>query len=124
MTFEGLLVKELNKIVSLSGNVYPLSVPESVPTPYIAYCQSGGEYSKTLDGFSIEIESSYEVNVLANTYSQLKAIQAEVVLLLKDMIGKQLNYRVIQDIDIEVPTELYEEAIKLSRSNIRFTVYY
>lgn len=124
MTFESLLVQELKKITTLNDNIYPLAVPESVAEPYIAYCQSGGEYYKTLDGYSEESEVSYEINILSSKYSQLKALEKEVVAILKALVNKKVNNSIIQEVDVQMPIEQYEEAIKLKRANISFTVFY
>lgn len=124
MTLEGLLVQKLSTITELNNNVYPLCVPESIPAPYIAYVQSGGEHGKDLDGYNNFEACYYEINVLSEKYSQLKILEKKVYTVLKELIGEQLDNQIIQDIDISSPNEQYEETIKLRRSNIEFTVYF
>ena len=43
---------------------------------------------------------------------------------LKELIGEQVENQIIQDINIGAPIEQYEEAIKLRRANIEFTIYF
>ena len=124
MTLEGLIVQKLETITELNNNIYPLCVPESVPTPYIAYVQSGGVHGKDLDGFNNFEECSYEINILSEKYSQLKSLEKKVLNVLKELIGEQVENQIIQDIDIGAPIEQYEETIKLRRANIEFTVYF
>lgn len=124
MTLEGLLVQKLNTITELNNNIYPLCVPESVPAPYIAYVQAGGEHGKDLDGYNSYDECHYEINILSEKYSQLKILEKKVYTVLNDLIGEQLDNQLIQDIDISSPNEQYEESIKLRRANIEFTVYF
>lgn len=124
MTFEGLLVERLNTITELNSNIYPLCVPESVPAPYICYVQSGGEHCKDLGGYNTYDAYHYEINILSEKYKQLKILEKEVYKLLNDLIGDKLDENIIQDIDISSPNEQYEEAIKLRRANIEFTVYF
>lgn len=121
---EILLKNELSKIKFLNDNIYPLYVPESVKPPYIAYVNSGGEYGKDLQGYDGSRTCIYEINILSERYGQLKLIEKNVLTILKKFIGKKLNESYIQDISIGYPREQYEEAIKLHRSNIEFTVYY
>lgn len=124
MTLEGLLVQRLDTIIELNNNIYPLCVPESVPAPYIAYVQSGGEHGKDLDGYNSYDAYHYEINILSEKYSQLKILEKKVYTVLNGLIGEQLDNQLIQDIDISSPNEQYEEAIKLRRANIEFTVYF
>ena len=123
MTFEGLLKSELSKIKSLNENIYPLSVPESVKAPYIAYCLSDGEYLKTLDG-DIAWEFTYEINILADKYSDLKPLEKQVEKTLRGLKGKLTDDGKITQISVDVPNEVYEEAVNLQRANIQFTVYF
>lgn len=124
MTFEGVLKQELSKISVLNDNIYPLSVPESVPAPYVAYVQAGGEYLKTLDGYSKPSEVIYEINILTEKYGQLKQLEKQVVNTLKGLINVNTDDGVIQDVSVDVPIEKYEESVKLQRANIEFTVYF
>lgn len=124
MTFEGLLTIKLKEIAELNDNVYPLCVPESVLAPYICYTQSGGERDKDLRGYNDFREADYEINILASKYSQLKPLEEYVFNTLKSLIGQEASGRKIQDIKIYDPSEQYEEAIKLQRANIEFTVFY
>lgn len=124
MTFEGLLKQEICTITEFNDNIYPLYVEESVKAPYVCYTQSGGERDKDLSGFTGQKEAIYEVNILANKYSKLKDLENKVIDKIIGLVGKAADGREIQDIDISDPYELYEDAIKLHRSNIEFTVFY
>lgn len=124
MTFESLLTSKLQEITELNGNVYPLCVPESIPAPYICYVQSGGSHNKDLQGYNDLKEADYEINILATKYNQLKPLEAKVFTTLKALAGEMADNKVIQDIEIFEPQEQHEEAIKLQRANIEFTVFY
>lgn len=123
MTFEGLLKSELSKIKALNDNIYPLSVPESVKAPYIAYCLADGKYLKTLDGEE-PWELTYEINILADKYSDLKPLEKVVETVLRELKGKQTEDGKVTQIDVQVPNEKHEEAVNLQRANIQFTVYF
>lgn len=123
MTFEGLLKSELSKIGELNDNIYPLSVPESVKPPYISYCLSNGEYLKTLDGEE-PWEFTYEINILASTYRELKPLEKRVEVVLRALKGKMTDDGKVTQIEIDVPSEQYEEAVNLQRANIQFTIYF
>ena len=123
MTFEGLLKSELAQISDLNDNIYPLSVPEGIDPPYIAYCLSDGKYLKTLDG-NEPWEFTYEINILASSYSSLKILEKLVYEILINLKGKTSKDGTIKQIDVEVPEETYEGGINLQRANIQFTVYF
>lgn len=123
MTFEGLLKQELSSITELNDNIYPLMVPESVKSPYISYCLSDGQYLKTLDGEQ-PWEFTYEINILANTYRDLKPLEKKVEMVLRRLKGKQTDDGKVTQIEIDVPNEQYEEAVNLQRANIQFTIYF
>lgn len=124
MTLEGLIVQKLGDITELNNNIYPLCVAESVTPPYVSYVQSGGEHGKDLSGFNNFEECNYEINILSEKYIQLKDLEKKVLETLKALVGEQVDSQVIQDIDIDSPIEQYEEAIKLVRANIKFTIYF
>lgn len=123
MTFEGLLKSELSNILELNDNIYPLCVPESVKAPYISYCLSNGEYLKTLDGEQ-PWEFTYEINILANSYRELKPLEKKVEAVLRKLKHKQTDDGKVMQIEIDVPNEQYEEAVGLQRANIQFTIYF
>lgn len=121
MTFEGLLKQELSKIQELNDNIYPLSVPESVKAPYIAYSLVDGKYLKTLDGEE-PWEFTYEINILSSKYSDLKPLEKSVETVLRGLKGMQSDDGTVRQIDVDVPVETYEDAVKLQRANIKLTV--
>lgn len=123
MTFEGLLKSELAKIEILNDNIYPLSVPESVKAPYISYCLADGKYLKTLDG-DTPWEFTYEINILADKYSDLKPLEKAVEKALRGLKGQLTDDGKVTQISVDVPSEVYEEATNLQRANIQFTVYF
>lgn len=124
MTLEGLIVERLSLIVELNHNIYPLCVPEYVEAPYIAYVQSGGTHGKDLQGYNDFEVCTYEINILATKYSQLKMLEKKVYEVLRALVNEKIDNKVIQDIVIDAPNEQYEEAIQLQRANIEFTVYF
>lgn len=123
MTFEGLLKQELGKIKELNDNVYPLSVPESVNSPYISYCLAGGDYLETLDG-SEPLRLDYEVNILAEKYSIIKKLEKKVETVIATLKGQSTSDGTVKQVVLEVPIEQYEEQVKLQRANIKFSIYF
>lgn len=123
MTFEGLLKQELGKIEELNDNIYPLSVPESVDSPYISYCLAGGDYLETLDG-SEPLRLDYEVNILAEKYLLIKQLEKKVEAVIVTLKGQLTSDGTVKQVDLEVPIEQYEEQVKLQRANIKFSIYF
>ncbi|MGG7215250.1 tail completion protein gp17 [Clostridium nigeriense] len=116
---------ELNKISELENKIFPTNAPEGQKPPYLVYITSK-KTSKDLDGVTKDRECYVMLNVLCNSYSQmkyiLKKIEDIVVNLPLRNIGEDRLY--IQDIDITDISETYEEQLKLQRGIIAFTVYY
>lgn len=123
MTFEELLKEKLSVIEAFNDNIYPLAVPEEAEPPYVSYCLSDGRYLKTLDGEE-PWELTYEINILASMYKDLKPLEDQVTDALRSLKGSKVDNGKVHQVDVEIPSEKYEEEVRLQRANISFTVYF
>ena len=116
---------ELNKVSELENKIFPMNAPEGQKPPYLVYITSK-KTLKDLDGVTKDRECYVMLNILCNSYLQmkyiLKKIEDIVVNLPLRNIAEDSLY--IQDIDITDISETYEEQLKLQRGIIAFTVYY
>ena len=116
---------ELNKISELENRIFPTNAPEGQKPPYLVYITSK-KTLKDLDEVTKDRECYVMLNILCNSYLQmkyiLKKIEDIVVNLPLRNIAEDSLY--IQDIDITDISETYEEQLKLQRGIIAFTVYY
>lgn len=128
--FESALRHEIvSAIPALGGRVYPLFAPEAnrhSGVPYVIYGSSEGLKDKTLGGFLSSKEVRAEVNVIAERYSEMKAITKEVITLLVSFEGRQIGVDgpYISEVSYQMPVEMYENQPDLYRSSIEFSVFY
>lgn len=117
---------ELSKISELENKIYPTNAPELQKAPYLVYVSSN-RYTKDLNGFINHGVCHLILNILCNSYSQMKDITKKVENEIKKFpmtrIGKENNIY-IQDISIENTTETYEEQLGLQRGIIPLTIYF
>jgi hypothetical protein len=116
---------ELNKISELENKIFPTNAPEGQKPPYLVYITSK-KTLKALDGFTKDKECYVMLNILCNSYSQMKYIVKKIEDIVVNLplrnIGEDNLY--IQDIDMTDISETYEEQLKLQRGILAFTVYY
>lgn len=124
MTFEALLINTLNAIPQLANKIYPLRAPEGFVAPFVIYVQSEEENDKDLEGYEPTISASYEVNVVAGNYNDLKRLGKQARNTILSLVGQQADERKIQDIEISFSGEIWEKEVQLFRKSIQFTVYY
>lgn len=132
MSFEADLVFELSTIAGLSGKVYPLHAPAKdaagnpVKAPYVIYISSAGVPVKTLNGFTGSKQIEAELNILADDYDELKALQSSVISKLESFERRVIGAGglFIQELTYETPAELYEPLPNLYRSHINFKVHF
>lgn len=130
MTFEAALISELAAAIpALGGRIYPVSAPEANRnggTPYAIVVSSEGLRDKTLDGYMDSKSVPGEINIIAPSYSTVRAITKQVVALLIGMeqrtIGSDGPF--IEELTYEQPVELYEEKPDMYRCLVEFTAYF
>lgn len=115
MTFEEALRAELSTITGLNKKVLPLHAKEGMKAPYIVYVSSEGLQDKTLNGYRQSKEIDCEINILHNTYSDMKALTK---LVLEKVLSFQNRYinnygELVKDVHYEKPIEIYENEVKL-----------
>lgn len=125
MRFEEALMLELGMIPGIAGKVFPGFIPGKA-VPYIAYISSDGERTKSLGGYMSSRRVPVELHIVAKQYEELKPYISAVVDVLISFEGRQIGETGphIQELTYETPVELYEEAPKLYRGAIDFSVYF
>ncbi|WP_438498017.1 DUF3168 domain-containing protein [Paenibacillus sp. IHBB 3054] len=125
MNFEEALTFELETIPGFVGKVFPGFIPGK-SVPYIAYISSDGQRTKSLGGYMSSRRVPVELNIVAKRYEELKPYISAAVDVLVSFEGRQIGEAGphIQELIYEPPVELYEEAPKLYRGVIDFSVYF
>lgn len=130
VNFEAALTQELKtNIAALENRVYPLAAPEANAgqgVPYLIYGSSEGLRDKTYDGYLKSKAVQCELNIIAERYSDMKAITKQVVALLIGFERRQIGTGgpLIQELTYQQPVELYENQPKLYRCVVECTVYF
>lgn len=128
--FESALRHEIvSAIPALGGRVYPLFAPEANKhngIPYLIYASSEGLRDKSLNGYMNSKEVRGELNIIAERYSEMKAITKEVIALLVSFEGRQIGVDgpYISEVSYQMPIEMYENQPDLYRSSIEFSIFY
>lgn len=116
---------ELNKILELKDKIFPTNAPEGVSPPYLVY-MTRKRPLKDLDGTTKDRETHVMLNILCNSYSQMKEITSKVEKLVISFplrkIGENGSY--IEDVTLDDITETYENELKLQRGIIPFKICY
>jgi hypothetical protein len=123
--FEQALTAELKEISGLNA-VSPQMVKQGTKAPYLFYLSSEGVFDKSLDGYLNSKEVECELNVVCNTYEELKPFSRQVINKLISFVGRTIGGSniFIQDVTYEKPVELYEKEIKQYRCliDIKFKI--
>jgi hypothetical protein len=126
--FEPALVQELKTITALENRIYPLTAPEATASsgvPYLIYASSEGLRDKTLGGHLDSKEVRAELNIIAQKYSDMKAITKQVIALLITFEGRQIGTDgpFIEELTYQMPVEMYESQPDLYRCVVEFSAY-
>jgi len=116
-------------IPALGGRVYPLFAPEATKhngVPYLIYASSEGLRDKSLGGYLKSKEVRAELNIIAKSYSDMKAITKQVIALLIGFEGRQIGTDgpFIEEVTYQMPMEFYESQPDLRRCLVEFSVYF
>jgi len=116
-------------IPALGGRVYPLFAPEATKhngVPYLIYASSEGLRDKSLGGYLKSKEVRAELNIIAERYSDMKAITKQVIALLIGFEGRQIGTDgpFIEEVTYQMPMEFYESQPDLRRCLVEFSVYF
>jgi hypothetical protein len=113
MTIETQLFTTLNGLVG--GRMYPLVAPNSPTTPLLVYLNVANSPEVTLaDGSPIN-NTRMQIDVYETTYAAVKALAAQVI---AAMAGATFTNVPLQQQD------LYEDAVKLYRVQMDFSIWY
>lgn len=126
MTFEEALRSELITLSNLSNKVFPVFAPEMTSSPYVTYQKTNINFIKTMNGTSETRFSRYELDLIAQTYSELQNLTMTVKNKLISFEGRIIgtNGPFVQSVVIENVIEGYEQLPKLYRSNIEVLFYF
>lgn len=119
---EKLLVKQLGNIEELRNKIFPTNIPEGQKPPFCVYIKSSYKQLRTLQGIESNIETSFLINVLSKSYSELKTLTQKVINGLKNMTGE--DNIIIENIEIENISDTYENELELYRSIIDIKIQY
>lgn len=117
---------ELNKINEIKNKIYPTNAPENGKPPYLVYFQGDYAQLKTLNGITDNTETSYLLNILAGSYSEMKDITKKVKKTVESFLLKEIGQDgiYVADLTIRKAPEIYEKELKLYRGIIDVTFYY
>lgn len=118
MSFEEYLISELSNIEVINNKIYPLTGEEGITGPYVIYTSSEGKSDKTLNGYLESKEINLELDIVNTTYQNMKELTKNVLVILKGLINKSFDNRLIENITYEEPVELYETEVFLYRTTI------
>ncbi len=117
---------ELNKITEINNRIYPTNAPEGKAPPFLVYIQGNYEQIKTLNGITNNTETSYLLNILAGSYSEMKDLTKKVKEAVESFLQREIGADgiYISDLTIRKTPEIYEQELKLYRGIIDVTFYY
>lgn len=118
------LVKELNKIVSITNKIYPTNAPQGIKVPYLVYMVKE-RTGKTLDGYNDSKEANIMLNIMTSSYSEMVDLTEEVENLVKTFPHRNIGESTyIEDITLEETSDTYESELQVFRGIIPFTIYF
>lgn len=126
MDFEQSLVYELSTINGLSGKVFPQMAEEGTLAPFVVYISSDGEKIMTLSGPTDMTELTCEVNVVTESYEQLKGHTKAVLDRLRSFFQRAIgeNGPYIKSISLTEPIEDIDTALNYHKSTLDIRVRY
>ena len=126
MDFEQGLTVELSALAGLTGNVFPIMAAQGTQPPYLTYNLGSNDRTLTLTGHDGLVESQYQLDLYHVTYGGLKALKKLLLQTIKTFEHRQMGVTgpYVQQVMIMTDFETYEDAVKLYRGVIEFTVNY
>lgn len=125
ISLEKALRYELNIIPELTNKIFPTNAPEGEKAPYLVY-MTRKKLLKVLDGHTKDREAYVMLNILCNSYAEMKEITSKVENLIISFPLRKIggNGPYVQDITLDEITETYENELKLQRGIIPFKICY
>lgn len=126
MDIESSLRHELSQIPRIANAVYPLIAPEGCQSPFLVYSMLDKGYIETLDGIKIEKDSKYEINILCDSYAELKSIYIDVEVKLNSMIERLIGngHIFVQNVSLGIPKDAFEPELELHRIIFEASIFY
>jgi len=124
---EAALVYELkSRIPEFKDEIYPTNASETAERPYLVYARISTKKTKTLEGFTGNNELSFMFSIMAKRYADMKSLTAKVEDFLMSLPGTRIGEEniLVEDVDINNITEVWENELKVNRGIIDFTIYF
>lgn len=124
---EAALVYELkNRIPELNNEIYPTNAPETSTRPYLVYARISTNRTKTLEGHTDNQALSFMFSCMATRYGDMKSLTNKVEDFLMSLPGTRIGEEniLVEDVDINNITEVWENELKVNRGIIDFTIYF
>ncbi len=124
MDFEQALVHELSSIPVFNGRVFPQTAQEGTNPPFILYISSEGEKVQTLGGYVDNKEMSVTIQVVGQTYEDLKSLIRQVIDKVVSFFGRPIGIDgpTVQAFEYTEPTEAYNEELDFHSSTFDIKV--
>jgi len=124
MNFEEALCAELKTISGLEQKVFPQNAEENTEAPFVVYISSGGELIQTLDGYTDLTELSFEVNIVARTYEELKSYVQAISNKIRSFFGRNIgtNGPRIKSVSFTEPNEDFQDNQSYHKSTFNVRV--
>jgi hypothetical protein len=124
MDFEEALCAELKTISGLEQKVFPQNAEENTEAPFVVYTSSGGEQVQTLDGYTDLTELSFELNLVTNSYEELKSYVQIISNKIRSFFGRNIgtNGPYIKSVSFPEPNEDFQENQNYHKSTFNVRV--
>lgn len=114
---ETVIVKAVEQVPELSGKVFPLNAPEKECTPFCVYVTRAATEADSLGGWLGNYDAEIELNILHQTYKEMKKLSSDVVEQLKNV--EEATITISED-----APEIFEQDIQAYRKIISINLMY
>jgi hypothetical protein len=118
---------ELEKIGELQDKIFPGNAPKDEPPSYLVYINYDYKRDKTLEGYGQGIEVHYLLNILSDSYSEMRnmtsLVEKTILTFPLNHIGENREIY-IQDVTFIKIGSTFENELGLHRGIIDFKVAY
>lgn len=115
MTIQEQLLALLLGTTAAAGRVYPMTAPDGVAKPYIAYQRISANSENILFGSSGLINTRMQIDVYSNTYAEANTIAAQVDAL--------MSAWTVQNVSLSAQ-DFYEDVVKLFRVSTDYSIWH
>lgn len=113
------------QLTAITDKIYPLEAPEGIKAPYIIYHMTRGSRLKSLDGYNGSRYTTFQFDITAPSYGQIKVLMKQLAEVLMGIQGftsaDGLN---IQNCDLLNEFETFESITKSYRGIVECRIFY